>query len=471
MAEQLRERCPLCGAPVSESRFAELQAEIRGEEREKLAAAMSAAREELHQAHQAELEAQAAELRDDAARTNTEQMREFAIERERLDREFAGRLQQEVARAVADSKAPLEEELSTARAQRAETTHALEELQVSIGMIRARHTDEIEAARAEGAQQQSERVASLIGALDAKETERARLAEMVAESEADTKALVEAKEEEAKAALGDAERRREEELAQQRAALERDRDEQLRKLNVQRLYEQQKWQDKVNDLQRQVEKKTADELGRWPEVDLFQTLQEEFQDDRVTRIGKGEEGADVVVEVRHRGESCGKIVIDSKNRRAWRDHYVDKLRRDRDATKAEHAILASSVFPSGSKDLCIRDGVVIVRPQGVATIVRIFRGSLVSSHIRRLGTQQREAKAERMYAYLSSTDFRQTWAAALEACSEIEQLDVDEKKTHDKVWQKRGTLQRKIARSLGDVESKVAAIVEQVEPSVAEIAS
>lgn len=471
MVEQLRERCPLCGAPVSQSRLAELQAQIRQEEREKLGEAMSAAREELHKAHKAEFEAQATILRDEAARIQAEQAREFAVERERLDRELAGRLEQEVARATADSKAPLEAELARVTAERAERDRALEEIRSSMETVHARHAEEIEAARSEGARQQNERVNVLLKDLETREAERSRLAALVADSDAKSQALLEAKEVEGRAALALAERRHEEDLALQRAALAKEGDEQLRKLNIQRIEEQQKWQDKVNELQRQVEKKTADELGRWPEIDLLQSLQEEFQDDRVSRVGKGEEGADIVVEVMHRGESCGKIVIDSKNRKAWRDHYVDKLRQDRDAAKAEHAVLATSVFPSGSRDLCIRDGVVIVRPHGVVTIVRVFRGSLVGNHIRRLGAVQRETKAERLYAYMNSADFRQGLSGMLGACEEIEQLDVDEQRAHNKVWQKRGTLQRRIARSLGDVESKVTAIVEAAETSVTEIAS
>lgn len=345
MIEHMPERCPLCGAPVSESRFAELQAHIHEEERRTLEATMAAAREELQRKHHEELEAQAAAFREQAAQAS--------------------------------------------------------------------------------------------------------------------RALAESKQAEAKSASAEAELRHREELTQQRSALEKDGEDRLRKLNEQRVSEQQKWQTRLADLQRQVEKKTADELGNWPEVDLFQSLSEEFKDDRVTRVAKGEEGADIIVEVMQRGRSCGKIVIDSKNRKAWRDSYVEKLRKDRDAAKADHAVLATSVFPSGAKDICIREGaVVVVRPHGVITIVRIMRASLVGNHIRELGAEQREAKAAKLYEYMNSADFRQTLGAALTACEELEDLDVDEKRAHDKMWLKRGSLQREIARALGNVETKVTEIVE-----------
>lgn len=377
MSGHMRERCPLCGAPVSESRYGELQTQIREEERRNLETAMTAARDELERAHRDELASQAAAL------------------------------------------------------------------------------------RAEAALLQSERVAELSTDLQAKEAERVRLEAVVADLESKRQALAQEREREIRAAIAEAERRRLDDLAQQRVALEKDRDEQLRRLNEERHTDQDRWQARLSDLQRQVEKKTADELGHWPELNLYQSLQEEFQDDRVTRIGKGEEGADILVEVMRRGEACGRILIDSKNRKAWQNRYVEKLRHDQDAAKAEHAVLATSVFPSGAKDLCIREGgVIVVRPHGVLAIVRILRSSLISNQVHQLGAQEREAKAARLYAYMSSADFKRHLAAALTACEQLEDLDVEEKRSHDKTWQKRGSLQREIARSLGDVDTTVSGIIE-----------
>ena len=163
-------------------------------------------------------------------------------------------------------------------------------------------------------------------------------------------------------------------------------------------------------------------------------------------------------------------MIDSKNRKAWQNRYTEKLRHDRDAAKADHGILATSVFPSGEKDLCLRDSVVVVRPHGVIPIVRLLRSSLIANHTKRLGAQEREAKAAAIYEYMNSAEFKRTLGTALSACDALEELDVDEKKTHDKTWQRRGTLQREIARALGDVETRVCTIVEHPRESQHQIA-
>src|SRR5437879_11479398 len=93
-------RCPLCGAGVSQSRFAELQAKIHEEERRKLEEAMSAARDELDRKHQEALVAQAEAFRVQAEERDAQQASDLAAERERIDRDFAGRFEDGVARAV-----------------------------------------------------------------------------------------------------------------------------------------------------------------------------------------------------------------------------------------------------------------------------------------------------------------------------------------------------------------------------------
>ena len=72
-------------------------------------------------------------------------------------------------------------------------------------MVRARQVEEIEAARAEGARQRNKRVEALPRDLEARETERGRLAALVAESDEKFQALVKAKDEEASAALAETE--------------------------------------------------------------------------------------------------------------------------------------------------------------------------------------------------------------------------------------------------------------------------
>ena len=77
--------------------------------------------------------------------------------------------------------------------------------------------------------------------------------------------------------------------------------------------ERQKLQEKLALLQKQIENKTAQEIGEGPEADLFELLRGAFEGDRIRRVAKGLQGADVIHEVIRNGQVCGKIVYDAAN--------------------------------------------------------------------------------------------------------------------------------------------------------------
>src|SRR5262245_56927414 len=94
---------------------------------------------------------------------------------------------------------------------------------------------------------------------------------------------------------------------------------------------------KLAKVQRKLEHKTSNEFGDGAQINLFETLRDEFADDKITPIKKGVAGADVRHEVCHNGVVCGSILYDSKARQAWRNDYVTKLRDDQIADDANHA--------------------------------------------------------------------------------------------------------------------------------------
>ena len=83
-----------------------------------------------------------------------------------------------------------------------------------------------------------------------------------------------------------------------------------------------KLQSELQDMQRKLEGKSANELGEGSEIDLFEQLRDAFQGDRIQRVPKGVNGADVIHEVVHNGRVCGKIIYDAKNRDAWQNGFA-----------------------------------------------------------------------------------------------------------------------------------------------------
>ena len=265
---------------------------------------------------------------------------------------------------------------------------------------------------------------------------------------------------EVKAAKNAAEAKAKAELTRQRDLLEKARDQALLKQRAEINRERESLQGKVKEMERKLRRQTAHELGEGAEIDLLEELRNSFPNDRITHVPKGTAGADIHHEVLYKGKVCGRIVFDSKNRQAWRNGYVKKLREDQIAADADHAIVSSTVLPSGCKQLCIENGVIVANPARVIALVELLRPQMVHMHRLRLSTGQRAEKTERLYEFITSERGTQLLDRIEELIEDILQVDVEETKAHTKVWENRGLLLRSLKRSVQEFDAEVSAIVE-----------
>ena len=191
-------------------------------------------------------------------------------------------------------------------------------------------------------------------------------------------------------------------LEEQREALERAQTEAINAERSSAFEKHLKLSNKIDELQRAADNKTAEELGEGAELDLYEVLKSEFEGDRIERINKGQPGADILHAVIHNGKECGSIIYDSKNHKAWRKDFVTKLAADQMAAKADHAILSTRKFPEGARHLHIQDGVILAAPSRVAAVVQIIRQHVVRNHTLRLSDDARTKKTVALYRFITS---------------------------------------------------------------------
>lgn len=223
--------------------------------------------------------------------------------------------------------------------------------------------------------------------------------------------------------------------------------------------EKQKLQGKIAEMQRQLENKTAQDLGDGPEVDLFELLKAEFPEDRISRVEKGAAGADVLHDVYHNGRLCGRIAYDSKNRNAWRNEYVTKLRADQVEAKADHAVLSSKVFPAGSRELHLQDGVLVVSPARVLVLASLLRKHVVQTHALRASNDARAHKTEALYSFIMSERCGQLLGTIETQADDLVDLDRKEERAHQATWKRRAELIRSVQRAHGDLTFEIDRII------------
>jgi|SRR5271155_64485 len=420
------EQCPLCGTELSQTKFREIRARLKEQE-----------------------ERRATELAE----------AKLAITRE-VEQGFKERLEEEKKAAEKKARAEADKQVQKVVAERNALTDKLKAVEAREAKFREQAQVEIETQK-----QAAEK--------KARADVEAQVRKLTSERDQATKKAKEAEAREAgirKQTQEQAEKERQKQLMDQREALEKDRNNALLKQQAEHNRQRESWQKKVKVLEYQLQKKTAHELGDSGEIDVFEALRDAFQGDRITRIQKGQPGADILHDVLYKGEVCGRIVVDSKNRQAWQNVFVDKLRKDKVEHKAEHGILATTVFPAGRKELCIESDVIVVSPGRVVYIAELLRQAMITMHIKGLSLKERSSKMSQLYDLITSESYSKKFAEAERLTQDVLDLDVQEQKDHGVVWRKRGTLAMRMKKVLRDIETDVAAVIEGSETGQEDLA-
>jgi hypothetical protein len=255
------------------------------------------------------------------------------------------------------------------------------------------------------------------------------------------------------------ERALKQQLDSQREILENDKEQALNTEKARAFEETQKLSNKVTELQRALEKKTADELGEGAEVNLYEALKAQFPDDRIDRIVKGTPGADIHHVVLYNRRTCGTIIYDSKNHGQFRTDHVTKLRADQLAAKADHAILSTRKFPAKTGQLHIEGGVLLANPARVVTLVTLLRQHLIHLHTLRISSAERENKTAALYDFITSDHCTQFLSRIDANAQGLLDLQMKAKKFHDKAWEKEGVLIKQIQKAQADFSNEICRII------------
>jgi hypothetical protein len=435
------EVCPWCEQPIPREKFTEISNRIAARERERFAELTDRLKDQFAQ-EKAQTDAKAktelAKIRKDAATAIGR------LKADMLTRETAARNQGKKAAesAMRNALAEAERAKKTAEQVGSNLKTQLEQARkngaAAIERLRQQAAEKETAAREEGKKAVEKTMLAKLT-----EMERARRA---AEQQAQT----------LKAGQETALNKR---LQEQREALGKAQTAAVNAERSKAFQDKQKLQNKVQELQRQLDNKTTHELGEGAEIDLFEKLRSAFEDDRIKRVAKGAPGADIIHEIVYNGKVCGKIVYDSKNRGVWKNEYVTKLREDQIAANADHAILSSNKFPAGVHQLHLQEGVIVAGPARILALAELLRGHIVQTHELRASNEEREQKTAALYAFITSERCKQLLASIEAQAGKMLELEVAEQTTHRSTWEKRGKLIKAVLKVHGDLRFEIDRII------------
>jgi hypothetical protein len=229
----------------------------------------------------------------------------------------------------------------------------------------------------------------------------------------------------------------------------KDEEFRLKEAEFNKKHEEMKRQ--IDELKRKAEQGSQQTQGEVLELDLEASLRRCFSEDEISPVGKGIHGGDIIQQVLNdAGRHCGTIIWESKRTKAWSDGWIDKLKEDRLAAKAQIAVIVSTVMPKGVVSFECREDVWIVPPALAVPLASALRTTLIETAAARRAVENRHEKMEVMYAYLVGPEFKGRVTAIVDAFTTMrDDLEI-EKRSIQKLWAKREKL---IDRVLGNTSA------------------
>ena len=192
---------------------------------------------------------------------------------------------------------------------------------------------------------------------------------------------------------------------------------------------------------------------------LFDELKREFPEDDIRRVPKGAAGADIIHVVMLCGKECGTIIYDSKDHDQFRSEHVTKLRADQLAAGAEHAILATRKLPQGTRQLELRDGVLLANPARVVVVATLIRQHLIQLHSLRVSNIECDKKTAALYEFIVSERCSSLLARIDERADYLLEEQKKEITWHKNNWNRQGEAIRAIQKAKADLEYQVSSII------------
>lgn len=228
----------------------------------------------------------------------------------------------------------------------------------------------------------------------------------------------------------------------------------------------QNLQKSLADAQRKAQQGSQQSQGEVLELELEALLRREFPMDIITEVKKGQRGADVVQEVVDKnGSHCGVILWELKNAQ-WSQAWVSKLKDNQRAAKAQIAVLVATETPEGLDTFKYQDGVWIATRKMAVPLALALRYDLVRVNFEKLANTNKSQKAEVLYQYITSTEFKHRVEAIVEAFSDMRDTIEKEKKWFTSKWAKQEMQIRQVVDNTIGMRADLEGLIGNALPSV-----
>lgn len=191
----------------------------------------------------------------------------------------------------------------------------------------------------------------------------------------------------------------------------------------------------LEDMRRKLQQGSQQTQGEAFELEFENLLHITFPNDKISPVGKGVRGADIVQEVwDSKGNYNGKILWELKNTKTWQEGWIEKLKADKRTINAQEAVIISEILPVAMTVAGYHNGIWVTNRTFVITLASTLRAKLIEVFYAKQSVQAKDGKMELMYTYLSGTEFKHRIEAIVEAFTNMQNEIEKEKRYFMNKW-------------------------------------
>jgi hypothetical protein len=214
----------------------------------------------------------------------------------------------------------------------------------------------------------------------------------------------------------------------------------------------------IEDLKRKAEQGSQKLQGDVQQIELEKALRQRFPRDEIQSVKSGVRGADILQKVTSDcGHLCGTILWESKRVRNWSDKWIDKLTEDKEAAKADVAVIVTDALPQDVLHMGSMRGVLITTFSLAVCLAETLRVNMALLGQTRLALDGQDDQKSRIFQYFTSPQFYDRMTTIAEQFQAMQADLAREKAAMNRTWAKREkqieTVVSSTARFTGELQA------------------
>lgn len=194
----------------------------------------------------------------------------------------------------------------------------------------------------------------------------------------------------------------------------------------------------IEEMKRKAEQGSMQMQGEVQELALEDMLRQTFPFDRISEVGKGVRGADMIQTVLNAaGQECGSIVWESKRTKEFQPLWIEKFKADFRQSGGDIGVIVTQAMPRDMDGFGMRDGIYICQYHEARSLALVLRATLIRVSEATAANENKGEKMQMLYTYLTGNEFRHQMEAITEGFMSMKRAILSERASMERIWKER----------------------------------